>query len=144
ERIKDEPETLPENEIPKIAIVGQPNVGKSSLLNALIGVDRNIVTDIAGTTRDSIHTRYTMYNKDVLLIDTAGIRKKAKVSENLEFYSVIRAINAIDEADVCILLIDAQTGIESQDIKILSLAVSKKKGLVIAVNKWDLVEEKKS
>lgn len=130
-----------EEEIPKIAIVGQPNVGKSSLLNAFLGQTRNIVTDIAGTTRDTIHTRYNLYGKDLLLIDTAGIRKKAKVHENLEFYSVIRAIKAIDEADVCMLVIDATLGFESQDLKILSLIEKKKKGLIILVNKWDLIDK---
>ncbi|MBT8218635.1 MAG: ribosome biogenesis GTPase Der [Bacteroidia bacterium] len=130
-----------ESDIPNIAIVGQPNVGKSSLVNALLGEARNIVTNIAGTTRDSIHTRYKKFGKEFMLIDTAGIRKKAKVHENLEFYSVIRAIKAIDEADVCILMIDAQTGIESQDMTIFSLAVKRKKGIVILVNKWDLIDK---
>lgn len=131
----------PNEGIPKFAIVGQPNVGKSSLLNALIGQERNIVTDIAGTTRDSIHTRYKLFSKDFLLIDTAGIRKKTSVHEDLEFFSVIRAVKAIDEADVCILMIDAKTGIEAQDLKILSMADKKRKGLVLVVNKWDLVEK---
>lgn len=131
-----------DNDIPRIAIVGRPNVGKSSLLNALAGEPRNIVTDIAGTTRDSIHTRYNLFNKDLLLIDTAGIRKKAKVEENLEFYTVIRAIKAIDESDIIVLLLDATQGIEAQDIKIFSMAVKKRKGVIIAVNKWDLVEGK--
>lgn len=126
-------------EIPKLAIVGQPNVGKSSLINALIGEDRNIVTEIAGTTRDSIHTVYKKFNKEFLLIDTAGIRKKNKVHENLEFYSVMRALRAIEEADVCVLLIDAQTGVESQDLSILGLAQKRHKGIVILVNKWDLL-----
>lgn len=127
--------------LPKIAIVGQPNVGKSSMVNALIGVQRNIVTDIAGTTRDSIHTRYNLYNKDFMLIDTAGVRKKARVMENLEFYSVIRAFKAIDEADVCILMIDATTGIEGQDLAIFRLIQKKKKGVVVLVNKWDLMDK---
>lgn len=130
-----------EEDIPKVAILGQPNVGKSTLLNALVGQERNIVTDIAGTTRDSIHTRYNLFNKEFLLIDTAGIRKKHKVHENLEFYSVIRAINSIDEADVCILVIDATLGIESQDLNIFGLMEKKKKGIIICVNKWDLVEK---
>ncbi len=136
-----EPEEVLEDDIPKIAILGQPNVGKSSLLNALVGEERNIVTDIAGTTRDTIHTRYNQFNRDFLLIDTAGIRKKAKVHEDLEFYSVIRAIKAIDEADVVILMIDAQAGIEQQDLNIFSQAIKKRKGVVLAVNKWDLVEK---
>lgn len=130
--------------IPRIAIVGRPNVGKSSLLNALVGLPRNIVTDIAGTTRDSIHTRYNLFNKELLLIDTAGIRKKSKVAENLEFYTVIRAIKAIDESDIIVLLLDATQGMEAQDIKIFSMAVKKRKGVIIAVNKWDLVEGKTS
>jgi GTP-binding protein len=130
-----------ESDVPKFAIVGQPNVGKSSLTNALLGQDRNIVTDIAGTTRDSIHTKYTKFGKEFLLIDTAGIRKKSKVHENLEFYSVMRAIKAIEEADVCILMIDAQTGVEAQDMSILRLAQKRNKGVVILVNKWDLVEK---
>lgn len=128
-------------DIPRFAIIGQPNVGKSSFVNALVGEQRNIVTEIAGTTRDTIHTRYNYYNKDFLLIDTAGIRKKSKVHENLEFYSVIRAIKAVDEADVCMLLLDAQVGIEAQDLKILQIVQRKKKGLIILVNKWDLIEK---
>ncbi len=128
-------------ELPKITIVGQPNVGKSTLLNALIGEERNIVTDIAGTTRDSIHTHYNLYGKEFLLIDTAGIRKKAKVHEDLEFYSVIRAVKAIEEADVCILMIDAKTGIELQDLKIFGIIEQRKKGVVILVNKWDAIEK---
>ena len=130
-----------ESEIPKFAIVGQPNVGKSSLTNALLGVDRNIVTDIAGTTRDSIHTKYNKFGKEFLLIDTAGIRKKTKVHENLEFYSVMRAIKSIEEADVCLLMVDAQTGIEAQDQNIFRLAQKRNKGIVILVNKWDLMEK---
>ncbi|MCL4113975.1 UNVERIFIED_CONTAM: hypothetical protein GTU68_004978 [Idotea baltica] len=128
-------------DLPKITIVGQPNVGKSSLVNALIGEERNIVTDIAGTTRDSIHTRYNLYNKDFMLIDTAGVRKKARVMENLEFYSVIRAFKAIDEADVCILMIDAKAGVEAQDLAIYRLIQKKHKGVVVLVNKWDLIEK---
>ncbi len=129
------------NEIPKIAIIGQPNVGKSSLTNALLGEDRNIVTEIAGTTRDSIHSHYKKFDKEFILIDTAGIRKKSKVHEDLEFYSVIRAVKAIDEADVCIMLIDAKDGLESQDMKLVSLVIRRNKGLVVAVNKWDLMDK---
>lgn len=130
-----------EDEVPKIAIIGQPNVGKSSLLNALIGEERTIVSDIAGTTRDTIHTRYNLFKKDFVLIDTAGLRKKSKEMDNLEFYSVIRAIKAMDEADICLLIIDAVKGITSQDLNIFSLAARKGKGIVILVNKWDLVEK---
>lgn len=125
----------------KFAVIGQPNAGKSSLVNALVGEERNIVTELAGTTRDSIHTKYDKYGKQFLLIDTAGLRKKQKVEENLEFYSVMRAINSIDEADVCLIVIDATVGIESQDMNIFSLAVRRNKGIVILVNKWDLVEK---
>jgi GTP-binding protein len=125
--------------VPKIAIIGQPNVGKSSLLNSLLGEERTIVSDIAGTTRDTIHTRYKLFQKEFVLIDTAGIRRKTKVNEDLEFYSVIRAIRAMDEADVCMLLLDATKGITQQDLNIYSLAAKKGKGLVLLVNKWDLV-----
>jgi GTP-binding protein len=127
--------------IPKFAIIGQPNVGKSSLLNALIGKERTIVSDIAGTTRDTIHTHYNLFNKEFILIDTAGIRRKSKVHEDLEFYSVIRAIKAMDEADICLMLLDAGKGITAQDLAIFSLAVKKGKGVVVLVNKWDLVEK---
>ncbi len=125
--------------LPKFAIIGQPNVGKSSLLNALVGEERTIVSEIAGTTRDTIHTHYNLFQKEFILIDTAGIRRKAKVHEDLEFYSVIRAIKAMDEADVCLLLLDAEKGIAAQDLNIFSLAVKKGKGIVVLVNKWDLV-----
>jgi GTP-binding protein len=128
-----------ETDLAKIAIVGQPNVGKSSLTNALLGEERNIVTEIAGTTRDSIHTKYDKFGKEFYLIDTAGIRKKGKVHEDLEFYSVLRAIRAIEEADVVILMIDAITGIESQDMSIFKIIVRRKKGVVVLVNKWDAI-----
>ena len=127
--------------IPKFAIIGQPNVGKSSLLNALIGKERTIVSDIAGTTRDTIHTHYNLFNKEFVLIDTAGIRRKAKVHEDLEFYSVIRAIKAMDEADICLLLLDAGKGITAQDLSIFAMAVKKGKGIVVLVNKWDLTDK---
>ncbi len=141
---KDIAEAEAESALPKFAIIGQPNVGKSSLLNALIGQERTIVSDIAGTTRDTIHTHYNLFNKEFILIDTAGIRRKSKVHEDLEFYSVIRAIKALDEADVCLLMLDAGKGITAQDLAIFSLAVKKGKGIVILVNKWDLVEDKKT
>jgi GTP-binding protein len=127
--------------LPKIAIIGQPNVGKSSLLNTLIGQERTIVSDIAGTTRDTIHTHYKLYKKEFILIDTAGIRRKNKVHEDLEFYSVIRAIKAMDEADVCLLMLDAQKGITAQDLSIFAMCVKKGKGVVLLVNKWDLVDK---
>jgi len=127
--------------LPRIAIIGQPNVGKSSLLNALVGQERTIVSDIAGTTRDTIHTHYNLFKKEFILIDTAGIRRKTKVHEDLEFYSVIRAIKAVDEADVCMLVLDAEKGITAQDLNIFSLAARKGKGLVVLVNKWDLVKK---
>jgi len=130
-----------ENEIPKFAIIGQPNVGKSSLLNALIGKERTIVSDIAGTTRDTIHTHYNMFDKEFILIDTAGIRRKNKVNEDIEFYSVIRAIKAMDEANVCMIMIDAEKGITAQDLSIFAMAVKKGKGIVVLVNKWDLIEK---
>ncbi len=141
-------ELIPENDqgtanspLPKFAIIGQPNVGKSSLLNALVGRERAIVSEIAGTTRDSIHTHYNLFHKEFILIDTAGIRRKTKVHEDLEFYSVIRAIKAMDEADVCLLMLDAQKGLTAQDLNIFSLAVKKGKGIVVVVNKWDLMEK---
>ena len=146
EVVKDLPEKDDDAEqlddIPKFAIVGRPNAGKSSLINAFIGAERHIVTDIAGTTRDSIYTRYTKFGLDFYIVDTAGIRKKNKVNEDIEYYSVIRSIRAIEASDVCILMIDATRGIESQDLNIFSLIQKNKKGLVVVVNKWDLVEDK--
>ena len=127
--------------LPKFAIIGQPNVGKSSLLNALVGEERTIVSPVSGTTRDSIHTHYNLFQKEFVLIDTAGIRKKSKEKEDLEFYSIIRAIKAIDDADVCLVVLDAAKGITAQDISIFSLAVRKGKGVVVLVNKWDLIEK---
>ena len=139
EQRKSEPD---DDGLPRFAIVGRPNVGKSSLTNALIGEQRNIVTDIAGTTRDSIYTRYDKFGLDFYLVDTAGIRRKNKVSEDLEFYSVMRSIRAIENSDVCILLIDAERGIEAQDMNIFQLIQKNNKSLVVVVNKWDLVEDK--
>ena len=141
-RFKPEVDGEEIEELPRFAIVGRPNAGKSSLLNALLGEERTIVTDIAGTTRDSIYTRYNKFGKDFYLVDTAGIRKKAKVNEDLEYYSVVRSIRAIENCDVCLLMIDATRGIESQDLNIFSLIQKNKKGLVVVVNKWDLVENK--
>ncbi len=129
------------DDLPRITIVGRPNVGKSSLTNALLGTDRNIVTNIAGTTRDSIHTRYNKFGMDFYLVDTAGMRKKGKTMEDLEFYSVMRSIRAIEASDVCILMLDVQQGLESQDLNIHNLIVRNRKGCVIVVNKWDLIEK---
>ena len=137
-------EVNPDDQPPKFAIIGQPNAGKSTLLNALVGQERTIVSDIAGTTRDTIHTNYNLFNREFTLIDTAGLRKKKNVNEDLEFYSVIRAIRAMDEADVCMMLLDAQNGITGQDVNIISLAARKGKGIVILVNKWDTVEGKQT
>lgn len=131
-----------EEDVPRFAVVGRPNAGKSSIVNAFIGVDRNIVTEIAGTTRDSIYTRYDKFGFDFYLVDTAGIRKKNRVNEDMEYYSVIRSIRAIENADVCVLMVDATRGIEGQDLNIFSLIQRNQKGLVVAVNKWDLVENK--
>src|SRR5207249_556970 len=139
--IPEGPANVEEKILPRFAIIGQPNVGKSSLLNALIGQERTIVSEIAGTTRDTIDTHYNLFQKEFMLIDTAGIRRKSKVEEDLEFYSVIRAIKAIDEADVCLLLIDSQKGMTAQDLGIYSLAARKGKGIVLLVNKWDLVDK---
>ena len=136
---KEKPETLPD--LPKFTVVGRPNVGKSSFVNALLGVERNIVTDVPGTTRDSIYTRYNAFGFDFLLIDTAGLRKKSKVFENIEFYSVMRSIRAIESSEVCFVMIDATQGFETQDMNIFKLAQNNHKGIVIIVNKWDLVEK---
>ncbi len=133
-----------EEELPRFAVVGRPNAGKSSIINAFIGEERTIVTDIAGTTRDSIYTRFNKFGHDFYLVDTAGIRKKAKVNEDLEYYSVVRSIRAIENCDVCILMIDATRGLESQDLNIFSLIQKNKKGLVVCVNKWDLIENKEN
>lgn len=130
-----------EENIPRFAVVGRPNAGKSSFINALIGEERNIVTDIAGTTRDTINTRYNKFGHDFYLVDTAGLRKKAKVKEDVEFYSVLRSVRAIEEADICLILIDATRGVEAQDVSIINLALRNKKGVVILVNKWDLMEK---
>lgn len=134
-------EELIKDDVPRIAILGRPNVGKSSFVNALVGKERSIVTDIAGTTRDAINTRYNLFGKDFILTDTAGIRRKSKVKENIEFYSVLRAIQALQDSDVCIVMIDADTGLESQDMNIIGLAHKYKKGIVLMVNKWDLQEK---
>jgi GTP-binding protein len=138
---EEKTESTSEDELPRFAIIGQPNVGKSSLLNALVGKERTIVSDIAGTTRDTIHTHYNLFQKDFILIDTAGLRKKNKEKDDLEFYSVVRAVNAMDEADVCLLVLDAEKGFTAQDVNIFSLAARKGKGIVLLVNKWDLVEK---
>jgi len=136
-----EGEEDPDAGIPKVAILGRPNVGKSSLLNALLGTDRSIVTDEAGTTRDAIHSHYNLFGKNFILIDTAGVRKKGKVKEDIEFYSVLRSLKALEDCDVCIVVIDAERGFESQDVNIISLAERQGKGMVIMVNKWDLIEK---
>jgi GTPase len=140
---KDDLEEIEEN-VPKFAIIGRPNVGKSSFINALIGEERNMVTDIAGTTRDAIHTRYNKFGHDFYLIDTAGLRKRTKVKEDVEFYSTMRSIRAIEDSDVCILILDAERGMEAQDVSIFHLIDRNKKGLVILVNKWDLIEKDNS
>ena len=130
-----------EEGIPKIAVVGRPNVGKSSLINALTGTERNIVTPIAGTTRDTVNTRYNKFGHDFILVDTAGLRKKSKVTENIEFYSTLRSVRAIEQADVCILMLDATQGVESQDMNVFRIILENNKGLVVCVNKWDLVDK---
>jgi len=139
---KKESDEILDEDIPRFAVVGRPNAGKSSIVNAFIGEERNIVTEIAGTTRDSIYTRYDKFGFDFYLVDTAGIRKKSKVNEDLEYYSVIRSIRSIENSDVCILMLDATRGVESQDLNIFSLIQRNQKGLVVVVNKWDLVEGK--
>ncbi|MDA3866032.1 MAG: ribosome biogenesis GTPase Der [Salinivirgaceae bacterium] len=141
ELLPDEEPQEEHEEVPRIAVVGRPNSGKSSLVNALLDEDRNIVTEISGTTRDAIYTRYNKFGHDLYLVDTAGLRKKAKVKEDLEFYSVMRSVRVIEYADVCMVMIDATIGIESQDVSILNLAVRNNKGVVVLINKWDLVEK---
>jgi GTP-binding protein len=138
-----EPDTVdqPEGGIPRISILGRPNVGKSSLLNALLGEERSIVTELAGTTRDSINTRYNLYGKNLMLIDTAGIRKKTRVKDSIEFYSVMRSIKALQDSDVCLIMIEAATGLESQDMNLIALANRYKKGIILLINKWDLIEK---
>ncbi|MDF9799560.1 GTP-binding protein [Catalinimonas alkaloidigena] len=131
----------PEAGIPRLAILGRPNVGKSSFLNVLLGEERSIVTDVAGTTRDALHSRYKLYGKDFILIDTAGLRKKAKISDNIEFYSTIRSVQALEDSDICIIMLDAQRGMEAQDMNIVQLADKHRKGILILVNKWDLIEK---
>ena len=140
--LPEQHESETEKELPRFAVVGRPNAGKSSLINAFIGEERNIVTNVAGTTRDSIYTEYNKFGFSFYLVDTAGIRKRGKVQEDLEYYSVIRSIRAIENSDICIAMIDATRGIESQDVNILSLVMRNSKGLVVCVNKWDLVENK--
>lgn len=137
----DEGEEDPDADVPKISILGRPNVGKSSFLNALLGKERSIVTDEAGTTRDAIHSRYTLFGKDFIITDTAGIRKKAKVKEDIEFYSVMRSLRTLEESDVVIVMVDATRGLEAQDINLIGLAIKNNKGVMIMVNKWDLIEK---
>ncbi|WP_462281891.1 ribosome biogenesis GTPase Der, partial [Salinivirga cyanobacteriivorans] len=139
--LPEQKEEETEEELPRFAVVGRPNAGKSLLVNTLLGEDRNIVTDISGTTRDAIYTRYNKFDRDFYLVDTAGLRKKAKVREDLEFYSVMRSVRVIEYADVCLVMIDATKGIESQDVNILHLAVRNNKGVVVLINKWDLIEK---
>lgn len=141
QKFPDEGDEDPDEGVPKISILGRPNVGKSSFLNALIGKERSIVTDEAGTTRDAIHTRYQLYGKDYILTDTAGIRKKAKVKEDIEFYSVMRSLRTLEDSDVVIVMVDASRGLEAQDVNLISLAIKNNKGIMIMVNKWDLIEK---
>ena len=131
----------PDDGIPRIAILGRPNAGKSSFINALLGKERTIVTDVAGTTRDSINTRYTLFGQDFILTDTAGIRKKSKVHEDIEFYSVMRALQALQDSDVCVIMIDAERGLEAQDMNLIGLAIKYRKGIMLMINKWDLIEK---
>ena len=140
-QFEDEGVEDPDKDVPKISILGRPNVGKSSYLNALLGKERSIVTDEAGTTRDAIHTRYQLFGQDFIITDTAGIRKKAKVKEDIEFYSVMRSLRTLEESDVVIVMVDATRGLESQDINLISLAIKNNKGVMIMVNKWDLIEK---
>ncbi len=144
EKLPKKKEEDMDEDLPRVAIVGRPNAGKSSIINAFIGEDRYIVTDIAGTTRDSIHTRYSKFGYDFYLVDTAGIRKKGKVTEDLEYFSVIRSIRSIEDSDICVLMIDATRGIEAQDMNIVQLIQKNRKGIVVCVNKWDLIKEKDS
>ena len=141
ELFPDKKEEEEEGELPALSVVGRPNVGKSSFINALIGEERNIVTELAGTTRDSIHTRYNKFGHDFMIVDTAGLRKKGKVHEDLEFYSVLRSVRTIENSDVCLLLLDATRGVEAQDVNIFNLIVRNKKGIVVLVNKWDLIDK---
>jgi GTP-binding protein len=141
EHFEDEGVEDPDAGIPKISILGRPNVGKSSFLNALLGKERSIVTDEAGTTRDAIHTRYKLFGQDFIITDTAGIRKKAKVKEDIEFYSVMRSLRTLEDSDVVIVMVDASRGLESQDVNLISLAIKNNKGIMIMVNKWDLIEK---
>ena len=141
---ESEDDQNPEEGIPRIAILGRPNAGKSSFVNALLGKERTIVTDVAGTTRDSINTRYKLFNKDFILTDTAGVRKKSKVHEDIEFYSVMRALQALQDSDVCIIVVDATRGLEAQDVNLISLALKYKKGVMLMMNKWDLIEKETS
>lgn len=141
EMLTEEGDEIQEEQVPKVAIVGQPNVGKSSMVNALMGEERNIVTNVAGTTRDSIDSKFNKFGKEFILVDTAGIRKKTRVNENLEFYSVIRAIKSVEESDIVLLMIDARTGLEAQDMALFKLIQRRRKGVVLVVNKWDLVEK---
>ena len=141
QQFPDDTGTEEEHELPYISVVGRPNVGKSSFINSLLGEERYIVTDVAGTTRDSIHTRYNKFGHDFIIIDTAGLRKKGKVHEDIEFYSVLRSVRTIESSDVCLLMIDATRGLEAQDLNIFNLIVRNKKGVVILVNKWDAIEK---